>query len=73
MADTKHASASSDDDDKSYPVDGRTSPAAHNQLRTPEAVAAEYNLSEKKLLRKLDLYLVPGVAVSCNPSIHQYG
>jgi MFS family permease len=63
MADTKHASASSDDDDKSYPVDGYISPAAHNRLRTPEAVAAEYNLSEKKLLRKLDLYLVPGVAL----------
>jgi hypothetical protein len=59
MEDTKHASASSDDDVKSYPIEDQ---AAHIQLRTPEAVAAEYNLSEKKLLRKLDLYLVPGVA-----------
>ena len=61
MADTKHTSASSDDDVKSYPVEDNTT-----QLRAPEAVAAEYNLSEKKLLRKLDLYLVPGVAVSRN-------
>jgi hypothetical protein len=60
MADTKHAAASSDDDVKSYPIEDQ---AAHIQLRTPEAVAAEYNLSEKKLLRKLDLYLVPGVAL----------
>jgi hypothetical protein len=64
MGDTKHASASSDDDDKSYPIEDHTALAARNQPRTPEVVAAEYNLSEKKLLRKLDLYLVPGVAVS---------
>lgn len=58
MEDKKHASASSDDDVKSYPIEDQ---AAHNQLRTPEAVAAEYNLSEKKLLRKLDLYLLPSI------------
>lgn len=63
MADTKHASASSDDDDKSYPAADHSSLAAHSQHRTPEAVATEYNLSEKKLLRKLDLHLVPGVAL----------
>jgi hypothetical protein len=41
-----------------------STPSSINGHRTPEAVAAEYGLSEKKLLRKLDLYLVPGVAVS---------
>jgi len=64
MADAKNAPSSSDDDEKSYPIGDHASLATHpTQLRTPEAVAAEYNLSEKKLLRKLDLYLVPGVSV----------
>lgn len=64
MAGSKHASASSDDDEKSYPVNDHTSLAAqHTQIRTPEAVAVEYNLSEKELIRKLDRYLVPGVSI----------
>jgi len=64
MTDTKHASASSDDEEKSYTVNDHTSLAAQRtQFRTPESVATEYNLSEKTLIRKLDLYLVPGVSI----------
>jgi hypothetical protein len=53
-------------DDEKYIADEKhiSTPSSINGHRTPEAVAAEYGLSEKKLLRKLDLYLVPGVAVS---------
>lgn len=53
-------------DDEKYTADEKhASPTSSiNGLRSPEVVAAEYGLSEKKLLRKLDLYLVPGVAVS---------
>jgi len=53
-------------DDEKYAADEKhnSTPSSIQGLRTPEAVAAEYGLSEKKLLRKLDLYLVPGVAVS---------
>jgi hypothetical protein len=47
-----------------------STPSSINGHRTPEAVAAEYGLSEKKLLRKLDLYLVPGVAVSSSQTWH---
>ena len=64
MADPKLVNTLSDDE--KYTTDekqGSTPSSIHGQ-RTPEAVAAEYGLSEKKLLRKLDLYLVPGVAVS---------
>lgn len=65
MADTNLNNAPSDDE--KFAADEKhisTSSSIHGR-RTPEAVAAEYGLSEKKLLRKLDLYLVPGVAVSC--------
>jgi len=53
-------------DDEKYAADEKhiSTPSSLQGSRTPEAVAAEYGLSEKKLLRKLDLYLVPGVAVS---------
>jgi hypothetical protein len=64
MADSKLANAPSDDE--KYATDEKqiSTPSSIHDQRTPEAVAAEYGLSEKKLLRKLDLYLVPGVAVS---------
>jgi hypothetical protein len=53
-------------DDERYAADEKhiSTPSSISGQRTPEAVAADYGLSEKKLLRKLDLYLVPGVAVS---------
>jgi hypothetical protein len=64
MADSKLANTPSDDE--KYTADEKhvSTPSSIHGQRTPEAVAAEYGLSEKKLLRKLDLYLVPGVAVS---------
>lgn len=64
MADSKLANTPSDDE--KFPADEKqiSTPSSIHDRRTPEAVAAEYGLSEKKLLRKLDLYLVPGVAVS---------
>lgn len=64
MGDTSTTNVPSDDE--KHAVDGKhaSSTSSINGLRSPEAVAAEYGLSEKKLLRKLDLYLVPGVAVS---------
>ena len=65
MADAKLANAPPSDDEK-FAADEKqiSTPSSIHDHRTPEAVAAEYGLSEKKLLRKLDLYLVPGVAVS---------
>lgn len=64
MADPKLTNTPSDDE--KYAADEKqiSTPSSIHGQRTPEAVAAEYGLSEKKLLRKLDLYLVPGVAVS---------
>lgn len=38
-------------------------PSPSPSTRTPSSIAAEHNLSEKALLRKLDLYLVPGVSI----------
>lgn len=64
MADSKHSNIPSDDEkfaqeEKHHPI----SPPSSTHSRTPEAVAAEHGLSEKKLLRKLDRYLVPGVSI----------
>jgi hypothetical protein len=61
-------------DDEKYSADEKhiSTPSSTHDLRTPEAVAAEYGLSEKRLLRKLDLYLVPGVAVSCPQFVDTY-
>lgn len=64
MADAKLANAPSDDEKFAGDEKQISTPSSIHDHRTPEAVAAEYGLSEKKLLRKLDLYLVPGVAVS---------
>jgi hypothetical protein len=64
MADSKFANAPSDDEKYAAEEKHISTPSSIQGLRTPEAVAAKYGLSEKKLLRKLDLYLVPGVAVS---------
>lgn len=64
MADSKLANAPSDDEKFAADEKQISTPSSIHDHRTPEAVAAEYGLSEKKLLRKLDLYLVPGVAVS---------
>lgn len=63
MAESKLANAPSDDE--KYAADEKqiSTPSSIYGRRTSEVVAAEYGLSEKKLLRKLDLYLVPGVAV----------
>ena len=71
MADSKLANAPSDDE--KYATDEKqiSTPSSIHDHRTPEAIAAEYGLSEKKLLRKLDLYLVPGVAVSLIANIRQ--
>lgn len=65
MADIKQASASSSSSsgEKSYPAEDHSPRTTHPNLRTPEAIAAEHNLSEKALLRKLDLYLIPGVSI----------
>ena len=72
MADTSPANIPSDDEKFTANDEKRASPGSSiNVLRSPEAVAAEYGLSEKKLLRKLDLYLVPGVAVSARIDINQ--
>jgi len=70
MADSKLANALPSDDEK-YAADEKniSTPSSLHEQRTPGAVAAEYGLSEKKLLRKLDLYLVPGVAVSLSKGI----
>jgi hypothetical protein len=64
MADRNPNLTSSDDEKYTAEEKHVSTPSSINGHRTPEAVAAEYGLSEKKLLRKLDLYLVPGVAVS---------
>jgi hypothetical protein len=64
MADRNLNLTSSDDEKFTADKEHVSTPSSINGHRTPEAVAAEYGLSEKKLLRKLDLYLVPGVAVS---------
>jgi hypothetical protein len=64
MADRNLNLTSSDDEKFTADEKHISTPSSINGHRTPEAVAAEYGLSEKKLLRKLDLYLVPGVAVS---------
>lgn len=67
MADLHPNNASSDDEKYTADEKHDSTPSSLNGNRTPEGVAAEYGLSEKKLLRKLDLYLVPGVAVSLGP------
>ena len=64
MADSKLANAPSDDEKIAADEKQISTPSLIHDHRTPEAVAAEHGLSEKKLLHKLDLYLVPGVAVS---------
>ena len=64
MADSKLANTPSDDEKFAADEKQISTPSSIHDHRTPEAVAAEYGISEKKLLRKLDLYLVPGVAVS---------
>lgn len=63
MATHTAPNASSDDEKFTTEEKPRISPPSSTHSRTPEAVAAEHGLSETKLLRKLDLYLVPGVSI----------
>lgn len=60
------SSSSSDDeklagDDKHHTLPTAPSPPPSQSRPDPTAIAASHNLSEKKLLRKLDAHLIPGV------------
>lgn len=62
----ENPNAISPSDDEKHAGDTKplSSPSSASTCdRSPSAVAAEHGLSEKKLLRKLDLYLVPGVTL----------
>ena len=64
MTDRNAISPPSDDEkhtSTAKPIPSPSSTSTHD--RDPEALATEHSLSEKKLLRKLDLYLVPGVTL----------
>ncbi|KAL1588749.1 hypothetical protein WHR41_02378 [Cladosporium halotolerans] len=66
MPELHPSSSSSDDeklagDDKHHSPPTAPSPSPSPSRPDPTAIAASHNLSEKKLLRKLDAHLIPGV------------